>query len=154
MKIRPATSADLPAMNDVTMASKASWGYSAAQLEIWRENLTTSADSLAWPTLVAEAQGRIVAMAQADPTRRPWMLVACWVAPAFMHRGIGAALLREIGSMARDAGHDELHIDADPNAEAFYLRQGAIRFGAIPAAIEGEPDRVRPQLRLSLGAAR
>ena len=45
-----------------------------------------------------------------------------------------------------------LHIDADPNAVAFYLACGAVRVGEVAAAIEGEAGRVRPQLRLGVGA--
>jgi hypothetical protein len=45
-------------------------------------------------------------------------------------------------------GASGLLIDADPNAELFYIACGATRFGEIPAPITGQPDRVRPQLEL------
>ena len=44
-----------------------------------------------------------------------------------------------------------LTIDADPNAELFYLAYGAIRTGTIAAPIEGVPDRVRSQLHFRVG---
>ena len=43
-----------------------------------------------------------------------------------------------------------LHIDADPHAERFYLACGALRVGAVPAPLEGEPQRVRPQMALAV----
>jgi hypothetical protein len=48
------------------------------------------------------------------------------------------------------AGGNALAIDADPNAEAFYLAKGARRIGEIAAPIEGHPDRVRPQMLLPI----
>jgi len=44
-------------------------------------------------------------------------------------------------------------VDADPNAESFYLACGADRCGEVPAPIRGEPGRVRPQLAFVLGLA-
>ncbi|EBV1760669.1 N-acetyltransferase, partial [Salmonella enterica subsp. enterica serovar Newport] len=41
-----------------------------------------------------------------------------------------------------------LLVDADPNAEAFYIRQGAIRIGETPS--ESLPGRVLPLLLISL----
>jgi hypothetical protein len=40
-------------------------------------------------------------------------------------------------------------IDADPHAEAFYRACGALRIGGVAAPIDGQPQRVRPQLVLS-----
>ena len=47
-----------------------------------------------------------------------------------------------------DDGVANLAIDADPNAEAFYLANGARRVGEDAAPIEGLPGRTRPQLLL------
>ena len=46
-------------------------------------------------------------------------------------------------------GLREIVIDADPNAENFYVHCGATVTGVVPAPIEGQPGRTRPQLRLS-----
>jgi predicted N-acetyltransferase YhbS len=67
-------------------------------------------------------------------------------------QGVGRALLAQALGHARAAGHAALHIDADPHAEAFYRRCGAMRIGATAAPIDGQPQRVRPQLRLSTQA--
>jgi len=36
-----------------------------------------------------------------------------------------------------------------PSSEAFYLRYGAVRVGAVPAPMPGAPDRALPQLRFT-----
>jgi hypothetical protein len=52
----------------------------------------------------------------------------------------------------RAAGIGELHIDADPHAEAFYRSHGALRVGQLDAPIANQPQRVRPQLLLRVAA--
>jgi molybdenum cofactor cytidylyltransferase len=63
-----------------------------------------------------------------------------------MHRGIGRALLAHALATAARGGAAEVIVDADPNAESFYLECGAIRRGEVAAPIAGQPNRVRPQL--------
>ena len=43
VKIRPATPGDSAALSRIAHAAKAHWGYSAAQLAHWRDDLTVSA---------------------------------------------------------------------------------------------------------------
>jgi hypothetical protein len=59
-----------------------------------------------------------------------------------------SAALREVHA----AGLDQLQIDADPNAEPFYVACGARRVGERPAPIAAQPLRVRPQLVLAIPA--
>ena len=66
-----------------------------------------------------------------------------------MGRGVGRALLSHAARLAAEAGASALAIDADPNAEQFYLAFGAERVGSLAAQIEGAPGRERPQLLLT-----
>lgn len=148
--VRRASVGDLDRINAITLAAKASWGYSEAQMDAWHDSLVTSAESIhAWPTLVADDDGELVGIVQVDPTVTPWELVSCWVAPTHMRRGVGAALLGALQSQLAGLGQAVLHIDSDPNAERFYLAQGAVRIGEVAAPIDGAMHRVRPQLRLA-----
>jgi glycosidase len=61
--------------------------------------------------------------------------------------------LRKAMLSARQSGIEVLHIDSDPNALGFYRSLGAQEVAAVPAPIENEPKRVRPQLRLPTGGA-
>jgi GNAT superfamily N-acetyltransferase/quercetin dioxygenase-like cupin family protein len=149
--IRPARQTDVPDMDRMACEAKAAWGYSRELLEAWRDDLLTPADSLvACPAFVAiDARGRLLAMAQIDPSRAPCELRSLFVDPVCMRQGLGRALLRHAARQALGLGHHHLHIDADPNALGFYLACGARRVGQVPAPIAGAPDRVRPQLLLS-----
>lgn len=157
MEIRPVRDDDLPALNALALAAKAHWGYTRAQLDAWRADLEIHPGQLARrPVFVAQV-GSLPAIAgfvQVATDATPWSLDALWVDPATMRRGIGRALLAFACEFAASRGQAELQIDADPNAEAFYLRCGARRVGEVPAPIEGEPGRVRPQLRLGIRGTR
>jgi len=73
-----------------------------------------------------------------------------WVAPEHMRQGFGRALLFHALQTAALGGASFIHIDADPNAESFYVACGAARIGEVPAPIAGQPNRIRPQLMLAV----
>jgi predicted N-acetyltransferase YhbS len=80
------------------------------------------------------------------PSNHSWKLNHLWVLPQFMDRGIGRALVAHALETAVRGGASCVTVDADPNAESFYLACGADRCGEVPAPIPGQPGRVRPQL--------
>lgn len=149
MNLRRGVPEDAAALNAVALAAKAHWGYSPEQLRAWRKDLTVEPGSmLAWPVCVAEENGEPAGFIQVNTDSRPWALEAMWVHPAHMGRGIGKALLAWAVDLAAAGGQAELAIDADPNAEGFYRAHGARVVGSVAAPIDGDPARVRPQLRL------
>ena len=154
MQVRTATSDDVPHLDPIAFAAKAHGGYSAKQLAAWHRALHVPEHTLAIrPTFVAESDGRPVAFAQVDPEREPWELVAMWVLPAFMRKGIGRALLRRVCEHACACGKGRIAIDSDPNAAPFYQACGAQLVGHVSAPIPDEPARVRPQLILFTNVA-
>lgn len=137
-------------LSALAFASKAAWGYVDSDMAHWRDELRVDTASLIrCPTFVIETDGFVAGFCQVDLTPTPAELVHFWIHPAVMHCGLGGFLLAHCLGRMRAQGLRELHIDADPNAERFYLRSGAIRVGVVAAALDDEPLRVRPQLRLS-----
>ena len=154
MKLRRGTPADLPALDHIAMAAKAHWGYSAQQLDLWREDLSVPLETLrVRPVCVAEEGNTVVAFAQVATDLQPWGLWAMWVHPDHMGKGIGKALLDWSREFAAAGGQAELAIDSDPHAEGFYKVHGARVVGSVAAPIAGSPGRVRPQLRLDAAGA-
>lgn len=154
MLIRPALPSEADALTALTLAAKAAWGYDAAQMRAWRESLTVTARQLEeQPACVAEQDGALLGFYTLRLSEGSCELDNLRVAPDRMRRGIGTALLAHAMGTARQLGVDAIHIDADPHAERFYLRCGAVRCGENPAPIAGEPKRFRPQLLLSADAA-
>lgn len=150
MQIRNAEPGEAALLGRIAWEAKASWGYSHAQLEAWRSDLTPADESLrVRPTFVAEVDGEAVGFCQLVMQTSPAELEHLWVLPRFMRKGVGRALLEHAVRHLAQQGAGILAIDSDPNAEAFYVGCGAVRHGLRPAPAEGEPNRVRPQLRLS-----
>ena len=154
MNVRLGTPTDIPQLESIAMAAKAFWGYSPEQLEAWRAELSVPASSmLSRPVYVAELPTGLVGFVQLAKDTTPWEIWALWVHPSHIGSGIGSLLLGRAQREALAGGQTELAIDADPNAVSFYIAKGARQVGEVPAPIAGEPDRVRPQLRLGASAA-
>jgi GNAT superfamily N-acetyltransferase len=153
VQIRRATSADVETLDTIALESKAHWGYTEEHFEAWKGDLLTPPQSVVqWPTFVAEVEGRAAGFAQLNPNAEPWELVAMWVRPRFLRRGIGSALLAAAVREARVFGQSGIAIDSDPNAAPFYLACGARHVNNVAAPIHGQSSRVRPQFRLPTGA--
>jgi GNAT superfamily N-acetyltransferase len=148
LRVRLARSGDARQLTAIAHAAKAWWGYPDADLQRWRDELTfTPALIRSVPTWVAGLCGRLVGVAQLR-TEPEFELEACWVHPDAMGQGVGTRLVRTVYREMLRRGGVSLCIDADPHAEGFYLRLGAVRIGATSAPITVDPDRVRPLLRL------
>lgn len=151
--IRRATSGEAGLLSEIARTAKAHWGYTEQDLARWAPDLTVAPRSIAGhPTFVIEIDGVAVGFCQLAVGEEQAELEHLWVLPAHMGKGLGRALLRRACAELVNRGLDEMVIDSDPNAEAFYLACGAVRTGAIPAPLAAQPDRMRPQLVLGAGA--
>ena len=151
VRVRPAQPEEHGALSALARAAKAHWGYDAADLARWNDDLRISAESIArQPTYVAEHNGQRAGFVQLSLATDAAVLEHLWVAPEHMRKGIGRLLLRCGLAVATAWGCREVRIDADPNAERFYVACGARRIGAIEAPVVGAPRRVRPQLVIPL----
>ena len=138
-------------MSALAVAAKQLWGYSSHDIERWRPFLSISALAVAsMPTFVAEIQNEVVGFYMLVPAVQAWQLEHLWVSPHFARRGIGRALLAHAANAASLAGASTIMVDADPNAEPFYVACGGIRQGIVAAPIAGDPARFRPQLSLQV----
>jgi GNAT superfamily N-acetyltransferase len=150
-RIRRAEPHEAEALSCLARSAKQGWGYAAEVVARWREDLQVSAEHIAGlPCFVIDQEGRPAGFYCLAPGSRTWALQGLWVDPALWRRGLGGRLMLHACDIARQDGAVSLSIDADPNAEAFYLHCGARRTGVIAAPLVGEPGRVRPQLVLTL----
>jgi len=147
--IRRARASDAAALSALAVAAKQHWAYSSEDMENWRTLLTVEQEDLdSKPAFVAELDDEAVGFYVLAPGDTTWELEHLWISPSFMRRGIGRALLDHAVHTARTGGASSIAIDADPNAEPFYLACGAAREGSVAAPIASNPARVRPQLSL------
>jgi len=147
MNIRLAAESEAAQLSDLVILAKSYWGYSTEAMERWRPELAVSpADVRERPTFVAVVGAEIAGFYSLRPAQSAWELDNLWVLPAFMRQGVGRELLNHALATAAQGGASEVTVDADPNAESFYLACGATRRGEVPAPVPGQPERVRPQL--------
>ncbi|WP_405687887.1 GNAT family N-acetyltransferase [Streptomyces sp. NBC_00057] len=149
MDVRPARRSEAAALTELALASKAHWGYDEAFLASCRDELTMHpADIDRRRTAVAEEDSRVLGFTTLDGTPPEGALGMMFVAPDALGRGIGRLLFEHTMTEARRLGFVRLTIDADPNAEPFYLAMGAVRIGAT---LSGSiPGRVLPLLEVGL----
>ena len=149
MLYRPPVPADLPALNEMILRSKAIWGYDADFMKACEDELRVTPAHLAAHACLAAFDGEMpVGMAgmavAGDTLELAWMFVD----PEHMRRGIGRALMDWVVARSRLSGVETLIIHADPGAEDFYLNLGAVREGEAPSgSIAG---RSLPRLTLDL----
>jgi GNAT superfamily N-acetyltransferase len=132
--IRRATEGDAARLTALALRSKAVWGYDAAFMDVCRAELTISADGIRdRPTFVIEDRGQLAGFYQLRLSWPGAEVAQFFIAPEAIRRGLGRRLWRHLERTARSAGAHRLEVDSDPNAEAFYLAMGMVRYGEAPS---------------------
>ncbi len=150
--LRQATVADLGELTEIAHESKRRWNYPESLISQWSSTLTFDESSLAdMHVVVADGTGSVDGFCAVVPGPVRYQLEHLWVRPRAMGRGLGRALLEYATGYSRSQGAEVLVIEADPNAEPFYERMGAVRVDAVPAPIPDDPGRVLPILEIALG---
>jgi GNAT superfamily N-acetyltransferase len=120
--VRAVVPADHARLRELTLESKAHWGYDRDFVRGWAENLSFDSDQERW---VVELEGSIVAWAALiPPADGIAVLDDLWVDPAWIGRGLGTRLFRLAADRARELGADRLEWGAEPNAIGFYEKLG------------------------------
>lgn len=128
--IRRAEAREADALTDLCRAAKRHWGYPPELMAEWDDDLLiTPAAIAAQQIYVGEETGRVVGFfgLRLDEAAAAWRLEHLWVDPAHIGRGCGRELFVAAVNCARSLGVRALHIEADPHAEGFYLKMGAVR---------------------------
>ncbi len=149
--IRPARPDEAAYLTELTMRSKAHWGYDADFLAACRPGLTITADYIAsHPVYVADDDGTIIgfySLAEEIPGQQV-ELDFLFIAPEAIGKGAGKRLWQHAVTNARRHGYCLMSIVADPNAEAFYRHMGAVTVGVVLS--EAKVGRTLPLLHFSL----
>lgn len=145
MHIRRATSEEAATLTEISHAAKRYWGYPEHWIQHWSDDLTiTAAYIVRNEVYVAVAAERILAFYALVLNGSKLELDHMWVRPEHIGSGIGkemfAHAMRRAAALAAT-----VEITADPNAEAFYQKMGAVRVGEITSELDGQP-RVLPRM--------
>ncbi len=146
LTVVPAVPDDADSLTAAAQESKETWGYPRAWIESWKDQLTVTAEYIRHHDVYAGRVGAELAgfYALVDQDSQ-WCLDHFWVRPAYSRQGVGRRLFADAVTRVRHSRPGRLIIDSDPHAEAFYLRMGCRRIGAVPASMPGV-ERLLPRL--------
>lgn len=149
MLLRAARPYEAAALSELALHSKAHWGYDEAFLERCRAELTLRSDDVtAHRTTVAEIDGHLAGFYSLAGQAPEGELTYLYVEPDHIGSGVGRRLWQHAVDTARALGFERFTLDADPFAEDFYRRMGAVRIGLVPSG--SIPGRLLPQLAYRL----
>jgi hypothetical protein len=141
---------DAPLLTGLIRAGKAHWGYPPEWLNAWNDELTITPEQIAaWHIRTASVEGEVVGFFALAHHDGDWWLEHLWLAVDRIGHGFGGELFRHAMAAAAGLGAARVRIEADPNAEGFYLHMGARRDGERIATATGT-TRVIPRLVLAL----
>jgi len=150
-RIRPAEPSEGPFLTELTIRSKAHWGYSEAFMKAATPELEFLAeksrpDFLVYVLELDSTRVGFCSLLRVDDNTAE--LHDLFIDPLHIGCGHGKALWLFALDLARRRGFKRLTLTADPNAEPFYLAQGAVRIGEKPSQVQD--DRSLPVLEYLL----
>ena len=141
--ILPARPEDADALACIAFAAKRYWGYPESWIEHWRDSLTITPEFVRNNGVYAAVSGgepcAFYALTSAGGELE---LEHLWVLPGWIGSGVGRLLFEHAMREAARRGASAVAIEADPNAEGFYLRMGARRVGENVYEIEGRKRKL------------
>ena len=147
--IVPALMSDHESLSALCKRSKAFWGYSPAQMKAWDEDLTITASFIQENVVMKALQAsQIIGFYSLVRKEDEVWLDDLFIDPSVIGEGIGSKLLAHAYNATLELGVTTLLLEADPHAEAFYLKKGFERVGEHASSI---PGRVLPVMRKELG---
>ena len=150
-RIRRARIADAASLTELTLRSKAHWPYDASFLADARKELEFQPSKFlpGFHVYVLESEREMLGFCSLIPMDQEEIeLHDLFIEPSHIGKGYGKQLWDYSVNLARNLGFRTLVLTADPNAEPFYLRQGAIRTGEKPSSVR--PDRALPLMQFHL----
>ena len=150
MLFEKATVNDAVELTELTMRSKAFWGYSPIQIEGWRDELTITPNYIQFNQVVkliseelikdaveSKVKGKVLGyyafrIAPAKVAKLDFLFIE----PDQVGQGYGQILLDNCIDRLKDYDVERIVLDADPNAEKFYIENGFIAIGQLPSSIE------------------
>ena len=149
MKITQAINQDHKALTALTIRSKAFWGYTTAQIESWRDELTITREYIDSNQVYVlwQDQQLLGYYALAHITKAKASIDYLFIAPEQVGKGYGKLLCTDLIKRAKTMGYETITVDADPNAEAFYKKLGFETVGKLASSIK---NRFLPIMELRL----
>ncbi|MGB7395539.1 MAG: GNAT family N-acetyltransferase [Pricia sp.] len=136
--ISKAGKSDAEALTALTIRSKSYWGYGKAQIDKWLNELTITKNYIQENEVfqLVEDEELVGFYAYAPENESSVKLNYLFVCPNFIGKGYGQLLMEDFLHRIRKTTFRRITLDADPNAETFYLKQGFQVIGKLESSIQ------------------
>lgn len=136
MRIRKGLVSDLSVLNKISYAAKKHWGYPEKWMNFWKEDLLLKdADFERETVKVVELSAKIIGFGSIVEKEAYYEVTHLWLLPDYIGMGFGGLLLNDMLSLA--LSNKPIRVVADPNAEAFYQKQGFSTFDQVESFPKG-----------------
>lgn len=145
--IIPVIPSDATMLTEIALESKAHWGYTADQLDSWREDLTILPETFdSWRGSKFMSENEIAGFYLLNRVNtRSCYLEFLFVKPKFIGKNIGTQLIEHAIASCSANSCEVLHVLSDPNAESFYAKHG---FKTLSQKESSIPGRFLPEMEL------
>lgn len=136
IQIRMATPSDADMLTEIAHAAKRHWGYPESYIEIWKNDLTLTADFLSdHPVYIACIDNQIAGFCAIIGDTADREVEHFWILPKYMGYGVGRRLFKHMLNAQTENGAQSIRILSDPYAEGFYQKMGAETIGAETSSV-------------------
>jgi ribosomal protein S18 acetylase RimI-like enzyme len=151
MTVEEAKISDHESLTEITKKSKAYWGYSKEQIEIWKDLLTITPHYIETKKvfkLIIDKKivGYYSFLMENENILRFDNL---FVLPEYIGMGLGKILMNDFLTRIKSTNAKIIVLDSEPHAEKFYAKFGFIKTGEIETLIK---DRYLPKMELRLNS--
>ncbi len=145
--IIPAKPSDATMLTEIALESKAHWGYTVAQIDSWREDLTILPEIFdSWHGSKFMSENEIAGFYLLNRVNvRTCYLEFLFVRPKFIGKSIGKQLIEHAIISCSANSCEVLNVLSDPNAESFYAKHG---FKTLSLKESSIPGRFLPKMEL------
>lgn len=128
---------DRPVLNTISVASKRYWNYPEDWIQHWLPVLQIEPEAFEEQDIFKLVyRDEIVGWCSVETRPDSYEVMNLWILPAYIGRGWGWRLLEEcLDRVVTD--ERPIIVEADPNAEAFYARQGFRTFDKVESYPKG-----------------
>lgn len=149
MVIEKANNTDHEILTQITKKSKAFWGYSEEQIEIWSSFLTVTSGYIeANAVYKISVEDQIVGYYSfITQDEKIIKLDNLFVLPEYIGKGLGRLLMEHFLLNIDKTETTTITLNSEPNAELFYSKLGFVKVGEIETSIK---DRYMPIMELTI----
>jgi len=150
--IRQPLENEIDALTSLAMKSKAYWGYDYTFMRSCVEELTVTKEHLSDHTIyVAEYKKELIGFYILQQINHQYIeMTFMFVDPLHIGSGLGKLLFNHAVTQAKISGYNQIIIQSDPYAAAFYEKMGCKKIGKRSS--ESIPGRNLPLYRYKIPA--